>query len=414
MSLMSYREVRPWARAIKRAVTTRAMPPWPADRSHGRFKNDPSLSDEEIQTVAQWVDAGAPEGDPAATPAAPTFAQGWRGGKPDYVFEMPVDFPVPAEGQVDILHFWVPIPFNEDRHLQALELRPGNPAVVHHSRVDVVDLPPGLKVVGGRLVKLDGSPDDGLGPDGKPRTTFDGQDNNYHLISFVPGRGFERHPVGSAKRLEHGKWVRFELHYNPSGKATTDRSMLGLWFAKEPVTSEVYTRSVGQPLSRAAGAGGTLIANGQPLRDEVGPDGRRRRGRLPNIPPFADNWRVTGITKVTEPITLVALSSHMHLRGKDMKIMVTWPDGREETLLDVPNYDYNWQLNFELEKPLFLPPGSTLTAVGHYDNSAKNRYNPAPHKEVYWSDQSWDEMFIPYIEFTRGNGAEASSAPRRR
>ncbi|MGD9903545.1 MAG: hypothetical protein AB7U83_08745 [Vicinamibacterales bacterium] len=403
MSLMTYGEVRPWARAIKRAVSSRNMPPWPADRRHGRFKNDPSLPDAEIQLISRWVDAGAPEGDPAATPPRPSFAQGWRGGQPDLVLEMPVDYPVPADGQVDILHFWVPVPFKEDRYLRALELRPGNPAVVHHSRVDVVDLPPGLKIVDGRLVKLDGSPDDGLGPDGRPRSVFDGQDNNYHLISFVPGRGFERHPAGTAKRLEGGKYVRFELHYNPSGKATTDRSMLGLWFAKEPVTSEVFTRSVGQPLSRSATDGGILLAEGKELKDEVGPDGRRRRGRLPNIPPFAANWQATGITKITEPITLLALSPHMHLRGKDMKYIVTWPDGRQETLLSVPAYDYNWQLNFELETPVFLPPGATLTAIAHYDNSAANRYNPAPHKEVYWSDQSWDEMFIPYVEFTKGD-----------
>lgn len=405
MSLMTYEEVRPWARAIKRAVTTRIMPPWPADRQHGTFKNDPSLTDEEIQAISQWVDANAPHGDPAAMPSRPSFAQGWRGGRPDLVIEMPVDYPVPADGQLDIIHFWVPVPFGEDRFLQALELRPGNPAVVHHSRVDVVDLPPGLKVIDGRLANLDGSPDDGLGPDGKPRAIFDSQDNNYHLISFVPGRGLERHPAGSAKRLEGGKWVRFEVHYNPNGKATTDRSMLGLWFAKGPVANEVYTRSIGQPLSRSAKGGGVLIAQGKELKDEVGPDGRRRRGKLPNIPPFASNWQVTGITKITEPITLLAVSPHMHLRGKDMKMLVTWPDGREETLLSVPNYDYNWQLNFELETPLFLPPGSTLTAIAHYDNSVKNRYNPAPQKEVFWADQSWDEMFIPYIEFTKGGSA---------
>jgi hypothetical protein len=416
MSLMTYEEVRPWARAIRRAVVSRSMPPWPADRKHGRFKNDPSLSDAEIQTVARWVDAGAPQGDPAAMPLRPHFAQGWRGGQPDLVVQMPVDYPVPADGQLDVLHFWVPVPFNEDRYLQALELRPGNPAVVHHSRVDVVDLPPGLKVVDGRLVKLDGSPDDGLGPDGRPRTVFDGQDNNYHLISFVPGRGFERHPAGSAKRLEGGKrkYVRFELHYNPNGTATTDRSMLGLWFAKEPVTSEVYTRSVGQPLSRSAADGGVLIAEGKELKTEEGPDGRRRRARLPNIPPFAENWRVTGITTITEPITLLAVSPHMHLRGKDMKVLVTWPDGREETVLSVPNYDYNWQFNFELETQLFLPAGSKLISIGHYDNSVKNRYNPAPQKEVYWSDQSWDEMFIPYIEFTTGNRVGQSSEERKR
>lgn len=412
MSLLSYKDARPWARAIKRAVTTRAMPPWPADRAHGKFRNDPSLSDEQIQIIAHWVDAGAPEGDPAALPPLPAFSEGWRGGEPDYVLEMPIDYPVPADGQLDILHFWVQVPFEDDRFLQALELRPGNPAVVHHARVDVVDLPEGLKVVDGRLVRLDGSPDDGLDANGMPRNVFDAQNNNYHLISFVPGRGLERHPAGTAKRLEGGKWVRFELHYNPNGNVTTDRSKLGLWFAKGPVASEVYTRSVGQPLSRSAATGAQIFIEGKELKDEVGPDGRRKRARFPNIPPFVDNWEIVGVTHITEPITLIALSPHMHLRGKDLKWNITWPDGREETILSVPNYDYNWQLNFELATPLELPVGSKLTAIGHYDNSAKNRYNPAPDKEVYWSDQSWDEMFIPYIEFTKGGGPAGTSQRR--
>lgn len=401
MSLLSFKDARPWARAIKRAVQSRVMPPWPADRAHGAFKNDPSLSDAEIDTIARWVDGGSPEGNAADLPAAPTFAEGWHGGTPDYVFEMPIDYTVPADGQIDIMYFWVKVPFAEDRFLQALELRPGNPAVVHHARVDVVKLPEGLKVVDGKPVRLDGSPDDGLDANGQPRNILESQDTNYHLISFVPGRGYEAHPEGSAKRLEGGQWVRFELHYNPTGRVTTDRTKLGLWFAKQPVTHQVYTRSVGQALSRATPGGSMIYVEGKALPDEIAADGTRRRGKLPNIPPRADNWEIVGVTSITEPIRLIALSPHMHLRGKDLKWIVTWPDGREETILSVPNYDYNWQLNFELEQPLDLPVGSKLTAIGHYDNSAKNRYNPAPDKEVFWSDQSWDEMFIPYIEFTK-------------
>jgi hypothetical protein len=121
---------------------------------------------------------------------------------------------------------------------------------------------------------------------------------------------------------------------------------------------------------------------------------------LPNIPPYAENWELIGITPVTEPIRLYALSPHMHLRGKDLKWVVTWPDGRQETVLNVPKYDFNWQLQYVLTSPIDLPAGSKITAIAHFDNSAKNRYNPSPEKEVYWAEQSWDEMFSPFIEYT--------------
>jgi hypothetical protein len=308
-----------------------------------------------------------------------------------------VEFAVPAEGQVDVLHFWVPIPFAEDRFVQKLELRPGNREVVHHARVDVAKVPEGLKVVNGVLTGPDGKPANGLDSGGNRRDSF--EDNNYHLISFVPGRGLEEHRDGTAKRLRAGQWVRFEVHYNPNGEPATDRTKLGVWFAKGPVTHEIYTRSVGQPLPTVDGVS-TFIVEGKELAPVVRPDGTRTRGKIPNIPPFVENWEIIGITAVTEPIVIYALSPHMHLRGKDLKWIVTWPDGREEVLLDVPKYDFNWQLNYELQTPLRLPAGSKLTAIGHFDNSSKNRYNPAPSKEVFWSDQSWDEMFIPYIEIT--------------
>jgi mono/diheme cytochrome c family protein len=399
MSLLSYEEIRPWAKAIRNKVVTREMPPWAADPRFGKFRNDRSLTERQVDAIVKWIDAGAPRGD-GAPPASPTFASGWQGGQPDYVFEMPVDYPVPAEGQLDILHFWVPIPFAEDRFVESLELRPGNPAVVHHSRVDVVALPAGCTVVNGVLFGPDGKPDDGLDPKGNRRNIFDSEGNNFHLISYVPGRGLESHMPGTAKRLGVGKYVRFELHYNPNGQTTTDRSKLGVWFSKKPVAHEVFTRSAGQPLPNGVSDEAAFIVEGMELKPIVQADGTRRKGKLPNIPPYAENWQIVGVTPVTEPITLYALTPHMHVRGKDLKWVVTWPDGRDETILSVPKYDFNWQINYELASPIEIPAGSKITAIGHYDNSPKNRYNPAPEKEVYWSDQSWDEMFIPYIEYT--------------
>jgi hypothetical protein len=400
MSLLAYSDARPWAKAIRSKVVSREMPPWSADPHVGKFANDRSLTPPQIDTIVRWVDAGAPEGKPADLPPLPVFADGWQGGQPDYVFEMPVDYAVPADGQLDILHFWVPIPFNEDRFVEALELRPGNASIVHHSRVDVVTVPDGCKVVNGVLLGPDGQPYTGVDASGNRRSLFDSDGNNYHLISFVPGRGYERHRPGTAKRLVANRWIRFELHYNPHGEAATDRSRLGVWFSKGPVTHEIYTRGTGQSLPTAPSAEVPYIVEGKEIPPVRSADGRLRKGKIPNIPPYAENWEIIGTTAVTEPITLYALSPHMHVRGKDMSFKVTWPDGRDEMILNVPKYDFNWQINYELEKPLKLPAGSKITAVGHYDNSPRNRYNPAPEKQVYWSDQSWDEMFIPYIEYT--------------
>jgi hypothetical protein len=122
--------------------------------------------------------------------------------------------------------------------------------------------------------------------------------------------------------------------------------------------------------------------------------------KIPNIPPYTENWTLVAVMPVTEPITLNSLLPHMHLRGKDLTWVVTWPDGRDETVLNIPKYDFNWQILYELQTPLKLPAGSKITTIAHFDNSLKNKYNPAPEKEVFWSDQSWDEMFVPYMEYT--------------
>ena len=207
------------------------------------------------------------------------------------------------------------------------------------------------------------------------------------------------------------------MHYQPSGKPEKDRSQLAVWFSKAPVTHEVYTRGTGQALPTTPSAEVPYIVQGQEIPPVLSANGTLRKGKIPNIPPYTENWEIVGATAVTEAITLYALSPHMHVRGKDLTWKITWPDGRDETILSVPRYDFNWQINYELDKPLKLPAGSKITAVGHYDNSFKNRYNPAPEKQVYWSDQSWDEMFIPYIEYTidsqRLNKAAATTQQQR-
>jgi hypothetical protein len=323
------------------------------------------------------------------------------------VIEMPIDFEVPAEGELPMQNFYAPVPFTEERWVEKVELRPGNPAVVHHSIANVVSLPEGTKIVDGKAIRADGSSAGRLNSqsaretgglsEGGSREVFLSQDSftragAFKLVGQAPGKGFERHHPGTAKRILPGMYVQFNMHYQPSGRPEKDRSRLGLWFAKQPVTHEVLTKGVSD----------TVYVGGKELSETRMINGRevKVRGRIPNIPPRVDNWEIIGEMTVKEAITLYAFAPHMHLRGKDIKYTLVWPDGRQQVLLDVPKFDFNWQLHYELTEPLKIPAGSKLVSLAHYDNSIKNRYNPAPDKEVFWSEQSWDEMFIPWFEYT--------------
>ena len=400
MSLTSYQEVRPWAKAVKEQIIEHTMPPWYADPSSSlKFRNDRRLAQNEIDTIVAWVDAGSPKGDDANLPALPKFTKGWSWGEPDLIIPMPVDFEVPAEGELPMQNFYVPVPFKEDRWVEAVELRPGNSAVVHHSIANVTRLPEGSKIVNGRAVRAELNTSD-AGRTGGLREgaeVFQTQDNfsragAFKLIGQAPGKGFERHFPGTAKRISPGMYFQFNMHYQPSGRPEKDRSMLGLWFAKVPVTHEVLTKGVTD----------TVLVGGKDIGETRMVNGRevKTRGRIPNIPPNVDNWEIAGEMNVKQDITLYAFAPHMHLRGKDIKYILIWPDGKKQTLLNVPKFDFNWQLHYELEEPLKIPAGSKMVAIAHYDNSLKNRYNPAPQKEVFWSEQSWDEMFIPWFEYT--------------
>jgi hypothetical protein len=385
MALSSYAEARPWARAIKREVVARQMPPWGADPKYGRFKNDWSLSPAQVDAIAAWVDAGAPMGDARDLPPAPIFRDGaWDRSLPDAVIEIP-EQQLPAEGTLDAPSFIVPNPFGKDVWIQGSQVLPGNRQVVHHVSPHIVKLPAGAHIKEDQKAYWS---------DGRPlkrsefpvyaaigETTPDR--DAAKLGAYLPGRGLEWYPEGTARRLPKDAYIELNVHYQPSGKRETDRTRLGLYLAREPVRREIRNGGGVDPAGFREVAGRQTPA-----------------GRIPNIPPFAANFQVSGTTLFTRPATLYALSPHMHLRGKDMTFILIHPDGREEILLSVPKFDFNWQLIYELETPLTLLPGSKLRAIAHYDNSAGNRYNPAPDREVQWSQESWDEMFSPEIRFT--------------
>jgi hypothetical protein len=348
MSLMTYEDARPWARAIKTKVVKREMPPWGADPTIGKFSNDVSLKQSEIDTIAAWVDAGAPEGNKADLPAAPQFAEGWSIGKPDYVFKMLEPFQVPADGTVPYLYFTVPTNLKEDIWIRGVELRPSDRRVVHHIISDLYA-------------------DDGQPADPKPKLTRpQGRTDIGGVGGLVPGRLYGVFEEGVARKIPAGADIVLQMHYTTIGQAVIDQTEIGVILAKEPPSR---------------------------LRVEGG-------GQIPNttfaIPPNHPNYEVTAQRVIEKDTYLSGVYPHMHVRGKDVKYVLITPDGREETILSVPKYDFNWQTSYRLAEPKFMPKGSTLKVIAHYDNSRANRFNPDPEQEVRWGDQTWEEMLIGY------------------
>jgi hypothetical protein len=347
------------------------MPPWDADPHYGKFSNDRSLTQAEINTLVAWTDGGAPQGNPKEAPAPRQFTDGWQIGKPDLVLDTGVDFKVPAQGTIEYTHFVVPTGFTEDKWIKEIEVRPGNKAVVHHvvlyarpqgSRF-MADAQPGVPYV---------QPNAGQSPRQRPpqgdRAQLYGINGGAYEMAavYVPGGIAYRTLPGQARLIPAGADLIFQMHYTSNGKEGVDRTKVGIVFAKEPPKERVVN---------------TFIMNNT-LR----------------IPPGEANHRVDGKVTLQQDATLQALFPHMHLRGKAFEYTATFPNGETRTLLKVPRYDFNWQLTYYLDQPIVLPAGTQLTATAYYDNSANNKWNPDPAKEVYWGDQSWEEMLAGFVD----------------
>lgn len=339
-SLQDYEEVAGWAAMMAEVTRERRMPPWHASPDHGHFSNENRLTAEEIELFQAWSRAGAPAGDLTKLPPAPQFTTGWQLPRdPDLVVEMAKKpFQVPATGEVKYQYFSVDPGLTEDKWVTAAEVVPGNRAIVHHV---IVFAAPGGKV-----------------------ENEDGQ----LLIAYVPGMRIDPLPQGFAKRVPAGSKFIFQMHYTPNGTAQEDLTKVGLVFGKDSeIEYEVQTAST-----------------------------RNRRFEIQ--PLLADQEFSSKPINAPTDLLLMSMSPHMHLRGQAFRYEITWPNGQTETLLDVPNYDFNWQMSYRLKEPLAVPQGAQLAGYAKFDNSRDNLANPDPTSLVKWGDQSWEEMLIGYFD----------------
>jgi len=395
MSLLSYKDARPYARAIATRVQNGTMPPWhAADPTHSRFLNDRSLSDADKKVLVAWANGGAPEGNPTDLPAPPTFAEGWMMGTPDAVFTMQEDYPIPASGMLDYKFFEIPTNLTEDRWLQAFEVRPGARAAVHHVIVFVrpadegqpaaapAAAPPGAGrppqpfTFGQAMRRPADAPKEDRAPVENDRAAK--RNPGAWLAGYAPGHSLRIYEPGTAIKIPKGAILTVQMHYTTNGTATTDRTSIGVKFASEPPKTELVV----VPLQNA----NFVLKAGT-----------------------ADT-RVDAEVTMNTDVTLWSALPHTHVRGKRWEVAAVYPDGRTEMLVDVPKYDFNWQTDYVFKTPLVLPKGTKLKTSAWYDNSTANKSNPDPTKDVYWGDQTWEEMQFTAFTFSINQAPAASSA----
>lgn len=345
-ALDDYDEVTDRARVIRRVVEEGTMPPWFAAPPEGGgpspWLNDHSLSEREKKDLIAWLESSEkPKGDPADAPEPLQYSSEWSIGTPDLVVPLSRAYEIKATGFMPYQYDVVETSLTEDRWVSAYEVLPSERDVVHHVIIQVFEK--------GSTI----------------RERAEGAGG--YWAAYVPGNGEHRFPEGFAKKLPAGAKIQFQIHYTPSGKAKKERLKLGLIFADEPPQFEVKTI---------------------PLAD-----------RILNIPPGAEAHEEGMSRRVSFDLPLTSFMPHMHTRGAAFRYEVTYPDGKEEVLLDIPRYDFNWQLRYDLKKPKWIPKGSTLKVTGVFDNSSNNRANPDPTKRVKWGSQTVDEMLIGYIEY---------------
>jgi hypothetical protein len=419
MSLLTYKDARPWAKAMKTAVVERKMPPWFADPAHGHFSNDRSLKQSDIDTLAKWADTGAAEGNPAAAPAPVQWPGGGWTIQPDVVMDLP-PHDVPAKGVLEWELIAFPAPFKSDAWVTSMELVPGDASVVHHicfsfekhkpntiyNRYEWVAVPrdatgnpttgntgfgelPDMKTA----IRMVGSSEVKLVP-GAPSI------RNNNDFCYIPGNSVDDYRGWNAGKLvPAGSDIIVSLHYTTSGKAAVDRTKIGFTVAKTAPARQFIVQGAGEDTPTPV----------------IAPTRANDRARFASaynpefaIPPNNADYHAPPM-EITflKDVELVRLRPHAHVRGKSARYTVIYPDGREEIALDVPHYDFNWQLGYETA--LKLPKGAKLRFDFSYDNSANNKNNPDPSRWVYQGFQSWEEMMAPNLGFVLDRAADIGS-----
>ena len=372
MSLLTHDEARPWARSIRRVVASGEMPPWFANPEHGAWANDARLSEEERETIVAWVDGGAPPGDPALMPEAPRFNDGWQLGEPDHVIELP-PVTVPATGPDLAPSQLVRLNLPERRWLRAVEFRPGDRTVNHH-QIAFAGGFAGVGAASGQQGAGQGASGDRPPPGEAPAVGVE------IFAVWAVGAAPTVFPNGAGRWVEPGALLMINQHYHPNGESErTDTTRIGLFFGDGPLEVEVEA----------------VLA-----------------GRMDfTIPAGAPDHRIEARYELTNDSRIVSYFPHMHMRGRSMSFTAVLPDGSREVLLDVPEYDFDWQLFYYPQAPKRLPAGTVVEVVAHYDNSSDNPDNPDPTRDVGFGFQSTDEMMVGIFELIEvGPEEDADSA----
>ena len=391
MSLLTYQSARPWARAIKTAVVSRQMPPWFADPQYGPYLNDRSLKQSEIDTIAKWVDAGAPEGDVKDAPAPVEWPDGWT-IKPDIIVDGPTtEVPAsPKNNVVEWISAYMPTNFTKDTWVTSVEIKPEFPSVTHHICISYMPHNPAIQHNVGYWQDKERDQDGAALPDrgptflggGTPRATAGANPTPVPGPggrALPPGGGTEDcylpgnlaadyRPLKAAKLIPAGYDIFFSLHYTPNGKAVTDHVKVGFTVLDQAPQRRYVSLSTSAPT-----------------------DAKRFA-----IPPNDPNWQ-SPMAEATflQDAELVFMMPHMHFRGKDMTYTLEYPDGRKQVVLSVQKYDFNWQLGYNTS--IEVPKGTKLHVDAHFDNSANNKFNPNPDKTVYYGTMTWEEMMFPFF-----------------
>ncbi|MBI4886682.1 MAG: cytochrome c [Acidobacteria bacterium] len=408
-SMLTYKDARPWAKAMKQAVITRAMPPWFADPGYGHFNNDRSLKQADIDTIVAWVDQGAPEGDAHAAPPPIAWPEGGWQIAPDVSVDLP-PYPVPARGIVEWERVAFPAPFKEDTWVTSVEILPGVPAVVHHmcfgfqkhkettpyNEYQWMEVP---RDENGNMQKVDGTTTGPLNGVVLSRTAGSTEvkrrigrpevfDEGTNEFCYLPGLPYEDYrPVHAGVFVPAGSDMIVSLHYTATGLAVTDKSRIGFTVTKTPPAKTFVPQD---------GAEG-----------DNPPVARKQANASLAIPPYANDFPgPMAEVAFLKDVELVWFRPHAHVRGKTVRYTLVYPDGREETLLYVPRYNFNWQLTYRTS--VKIPKGAKMRVQFTYDNSTANKYNPDPGRWVRYGGQSWEEMGTPNMGFLIDRGADVN------